>query len=268
MNAAAKHTLHVITDIVFAYGVSDEFSFVFSRDTQLFERRREKLVSTVVSTFTAAYVFYWREYFGTGNGRDEEGGGVDGEATTASGVDGQSKRPAQPLDPMFLPTFDARAILYPTTANLRDYLNWRQVDCHINNLYNTTFWALVLKGGMTEREAEERLKGTVAADKNEILFGTFGVNYNNEGAMERKGSCVVRDSGGENEAREDGGDGGQVRFEGRGLDIGESKEMSKTQKEKMRKARQKVKIVVEHVDIIKDEFWEKRPWILGGKAMR
>ena len=27
--------------------------------------------------------------------------------------------------------------------NIKDYMRWRQVDCHINNLFNTTFWALV-----------------------------------------------------------------------------------------------------------------------------
>lgn len=29
---------------------------------------------------------------------------------------------------------------------------------HINNLYNTTFWSLVLKGGMDATQAENRLK--------------------------------------------------------------------------------------------------------------
>ncbi len=28
---------------------------------------------------------------------------------------------------------------------------------HINNLYNTTFWTLVQKGGLTTTQAEERL---------------------------------------------------------------------------------------------------------------
>ena len=42
--------------------------------------------------------------------------------------------------------------------------------------------------------------------------------------------------------------------------------MSRTQRDKDRKKRSKAKIVIEHVDIIKDEFWEKRPWILSGRA--
>lgn len=42
--------------------------------------------------------------------------------------------------------------------------------------------------------------------------------------------------------------------------------MSRTQKEKDRKKRSKAKIVTAHVDLIKDDFWEKRPWILSGKT--
>lgn len=75
---------------------------------------------------------------------------------------------------------------------IRDYLSWRQVDCHVNNLYNTTFWALVQKGGMSTTEAEEKLKATIAGDKNEILFSQFGINYNNEEPMYRKGSVLYR----------------------------------------------------------------------------
>lgn len=42
--------------------------------------------------------------------------------------------------------------------------------------------------------------------------------------------------------------------------------MSRRQRDKDRKKRSKAKIITEHIDIIKDEFWEKRPWILTGKA--
>lgn len=33
----------------------------------------------------------------------------------------------------------------------------------------------------------------------------------------------------------------------------------------MRKLRRKAQVVVEHVDIIKDDFWQRRPWLLSGK---
>jgi hypothetical protein len=42
--------------------------------------------------------------------------------------------------------------------------------------------------------------------------------------------------------------------------------MSRTQRDKDRKKRSKATVLMEHVDIIKDEFWEKRPWILSGKT--
>jgi tRNA(His) guanylyltransferase len=94
-------------------------------------------------------------------------------------------------------------------------------------LYNTTFWALVLKGGLKEREAEEALQGTTAADKNEILFSRFGINYNQEDEMFKKGTMIYRNF--------------------------------------VEDKKNKVGIVIENVDIIKDAFWNERPWILSGR---
>lgn len=264
MNAAATHTLRLIPDITFAYGVSDEYSFIFDRNTSLFERRRDKLCSTVVSTFTSAYIYYWPTYFNNPNLELPESYAPASTTATSASASGALCE----LRSDFLPSFDARAVIYPTALNLRDYLSWRQVDCHINNLYNTTFWFMVLRRGMSEREAEEELKGSVSADKNEILWSRFGVNYNARGEWEKKGSVVYRDfgprdveylsQGVDGEAQ---GQGARDGEEGDGRDV-----MSKTQREKMRKAKLKARIVVEHVDIIKDDFWEKRPWILGGKS--
>jgi tRNA(His) guanylyltransferase len=90
------------------------------------------------------------------------------------------------------PVFDGRIILYPSLNNLKDYLSWRQVDCHINNLYNTTFWALVIIGNLTREEANERLKGTLSKDKNEILFKEFNINYNNLDEIFKKGTILFR----------------------------------------------------------------------------
>ncbi|KAF2865114.1 Thg1 C terminal domain-containing protein [Massariosphaeria phaeospora] len=122
-----------------------------------------KLTTTIASTFTSYYTHLWRTYF-----------------------------PDTPLTPP-LPSFDGRAVCYPSDQNLRDYMSWRQVDCHINNLYNTTFWTLVQQGGIDARTAEQELSGTVSSDKNEILFSRFGVNYNNEPEIFRKGSVLYRD---------------------------------------------------------------------------
>ncbi len=74
--------------------------------------------------------------------------------------------------------FDSRIVVYPNEKCLKDYFKWRQVDCHINNLYNTVFWCMV-KTGKSNSEVEKILKDTNSGQKNEILFKEFGINYNN-----------------------------------------------------------------------------------------
>ncbi|XP_043983907.1 probable tRNA(His) guanylyltransferase isoform X2 [Gambusia affinis] len=127
MSKSARSVMEELEDITIAYGQSDEFSFVFKRTTTWFKRRASKLMTHVASQFSSSYVFYWKEFFGE-----------------------------QPL--LYPPGFDGRVVLYPTNRNLRDYLSWRQADCHINNLYNTAFWTLIQKGGLTTTQAEDRLK--------------------------------------------------------------------------------------------------------------
>lgn len=113
-------------------------SFLLTRDCKLYNRREFKIVSAFVSLFTSYYIFHWKDHF-----------------------------PNTPLK--YPPSFDGRAVLYPDSKNVRDYFAWRQADCtftsgysishvgHINNLHNTTYWALVNKG-MGEREATKRLE--------------------------------------------------------------------------------------------------------------
>lgn len=204
MNKAAEGVLRNVQDIFMAYGQSDEFSFAFLKETNLFERRASKLISTVVSTFTAHYI----SAFGTINN----------------------------LDPNFLPTFDARTVLYPDLQTLRDYFAWRQVDCHINNLYNTTFWTLVLKGNVSPNDAETQLCGTVSADKNEILFSKFGINYNNEPEMFKKGSLLVW----------------------KRPNIPPPSNASKRQLDKYKKSVRDAEIEILHCDLIRNEkLWEE-----------
>ncbi|KAG9256049.1 tRNA guanylyltransferase [Emericellopsis atlantica] len=227
MNTAAKAVIADLPEITLAYGVSDEYSFVFHKSTNLFERRSSKLVSTVVSTFTSNYVYSWFSHF-----------------------------PDTPLS-FPLPTFDGRAVLYPTIQNLRDYLSWRQADCHINNLYNTAFWSLIQLGGMENKEAEQALAGTLAADKNEILFSKFGINYNREPEIFKKGSVIFRDY----ELVEPASHNTAETVDAQAEPV----QQSKKQTENDKKRRSKAAIVVDHLDIIKDEFWDRRPWILSNK---
>ncbi|XP_061086049.1 probable tRNA(His) guanylyltransferase, partial [Conger conger] len=105
MTRSARSVMEELDDIVIAYGQSDEFSFVFKRSSNWFKRRASKLMTHVASQFSSSYVFFWKDHFAD-----------------------------RPL--LYPPGFDGRVVLYPSNQNLRDYLSWRQADCHINNLYN------------------------------------------------------------------------------------------------------------------------------------
>lgn len=47
--------------------------------------------------------------------------------------------------------------------------------------------------------------------------------------------------------------------------IAEPVQQSKTQAEKEKKLRNKAQVTIHHLDIIKDDFWDSRPWLLSNK---
>jgi len=133
-------------------------------------------------------------------------------------------------------------------------------------------------------------QGTFSEDKNEMLFSRFGINYNNEPEMFKKGSVVFRnvskpkqyakrrclhiqynvDTPGTaivtHTSKETSN---QITDEE--LESAENVEhppqsVSKRQLEKERRRRLKAEIVIRHIDIIQDGFWNERPWILTGRS--
>ncbi|KAH8100807.1 Thg1 C terminal domain-containing protein [Cristinia sonorae] len=200
MDHAAKDVMKEFTDIVMAFGESDEYSFLFRKTSTAHKRRHAKILSIVTSTFTSSYAFHWSKYL-----------------------------PNTPLQ--YPPTFDARVVLYPSAKEIRDYFSWRQSDTHVNNLYNTIFWALVQQAGETTSRAHEILKGTVSKQKNEMLYSRFGINYNDLPLRYRKGTTLVREKA-----------TSENTLDGREKPSSE--------------------VVVLHCDIIKDEFWDGRRHLL------
>ncbi|WVQ70829.1 hypothetical protein IAR50_000351 [Cryptococcus sp. DSM 104548] len=227
MNAAAQAVLEEYKDVVMAFGESDEYSFLLRRETKLYNRRRSKINSSVVSLFTSAYVFYWPQFF-----------------------------PETAL--RYPPTFDGRAVVYPTAREVRDYFSWRQADTHINNLYNTAFWALVHDGCSTA-ESHKILQGTTSKDKNEILFKRFEINYNNLPEVFRKGSiCVRKPSEIQTEEHDR-----STTLNGVTLAVGlPTTDRPAKGKQNKQYLGTDGKAIVLHVDIIKDEFWVARPWLV------
>ncbi|CDO74954.1 hypothetical protein BN946_scf184945.g26 [Trametes cinnabarina] len=234
MDHAARDVINEFKDIVLAFGESDEYRCnVHSTSTTLYNRREAKILSTITSLFTSSYVFNWPKYL-----------------------------PETPLK--YCPSFDGRIVLYPSEPVVRDYFSWRQADTHINNLYNTVFWALVLRGGKTTTEAHATLRGTVSSTKHEILFSRFGINYNELPARFRKGSVLVRTEVQEAIEKDES-------IPGRPSPSSESDTHDRSpaaievaiKPTKKKKAKVRTTVELLHCDIIGDDFWNSRPSILA-----
>jgi tRNA(His) guanylyltransferase len=170
---------------------------LFERRANVYQRRSSKIISAISSLFTSAFVMQWTHF--------------------------------KPRKLEYPPSFDARAVCYPTFKNIRDYFSWRQADCHINNLYNTCFWKLV-DSGKTETDAETLLNGTFSSQKNELLFSQFNINYNNIEDVFKKGSVLFRTKKPHKEITKD------------------SREI-----ERLRPT-----IECAYVDLISDDFWQQK----------
>lgn len=260
MNAAAAAVMSDMPDLVLGYGQSDEYSFLLRRGSVVFGRRREKILTTVVSVFSAAFVRAVGEEI------------LRGER----------------------PSFDGRVVVYPGEKEVRDYFAWRQADCHVNNLFNSAFWCLVQRGGRERAQAEKELRGTSAADKNELLFAG-GVNYNEEPAIFRKGSVMVRLKKGKGKVEKKSGSGRERKIVvereecvecpesnmlGKAEELGGSGQMSNgsdsvsldssvtigctccAQSADDTSKFSAVNVVLCHADIIRNAFWNRHPNIL------
>ena len=184
-----------------------------------------------MSLFTSHYVMRWPFFFDA--------------ATPLRSAPAFDARVVRPLEfrvcRSSLLTWRRVQVAYPSDASLRDYLSWRQADCHINCQYNTAFWALVQRGGLSRPDAQARLAGTKTAEKNELLFAEFGINYAALPPLHRRGSLLRRARVAEPHTRAAGGDGA----------------------EPVTVMRQRSRVVIEHDDVIADAFWAAHPELLA-----
>jgi len=228
MNRAAQAVMDYFQDIWLAYGQSDEYSFVLKKNTTLFNRRAEKIATTITSCFASAFVLHFKDFF-----------------------------PNEVLKDV--PMFDGRCVCYPDEKILKDYLSWRQVDCHINNLYNTCFWELVKREKLSTEDAHKRLKGTQSGEKNEILF-KFGINYAKEPAIWRKGTILIRIPHEKNKdsqhKEEEKTETEEIVSETNRKDS-ENTDKSKNKKTKSSAPKLRWELITLHEDLIQESFWEK-----------
>ena len=146
----AQAVMQEYQDIRLAFGESDEYSFVFAKDCQLYGEARGcremrpagsaaalacaaacRLVSPHHQPLNAPPAFC--APVPTPGRRASKLVSLVTSCFTGTYVRRWAAHfPDTPL--AATPMFDARAVLYPSDQTLRDYLSWRQADTHINNL--------------------------------------------------------------------------------------------------------------------------------------
>lgn len=151
-NAINKAVKSVMKDFgcLFAYTESDEVTFLFSKESEMFDRRVEKLTSLVAAKMSVEFA----------------------RSRIAKGT---------------CPTFDARILELPSEELVVKCFQWRQMDSHRNAISTQCFWRLV-QSGKSERGATNVMSGMKDAQKNELLFDKFNCNYNNTPEWTRKGT--------------------------------------------------------------------------------
>ncbi|CAG5133967.1 unnamed protein product [Candidula unifasciata] len=198
MTKAAQAVMSDCPDIVLAYGQSDEYSFVFHKNCKLYGRRASKILTSVVSLFSSSFTLFWPHFFNV-----------------------------QELK--YPPVFEAKVALHPSDTNLRDYLSWRQADCHINNLYNTCLWKLIQERALTPAQAADRLKV--------VIISVYGI-------LSDKNELKDKDL------------------------VHNSSSNPRMNHSTLTKAEKRFSSIILHTDIISNTFWEDYPYILGDKVFK
>ncbi|PHT65661.1 tRNA(His) guanylyltransferase 2, partial [Capsicum annuum] len=158
MNACAIKVLESFSDIIFAYGFSDEYSFVLKKETTFYQRRASKILSIIVSFFSSTYVTKCKEF--------------------------SQKELSVP------PSFHSRVINCASMEVLQAYLLSRQTECHISNQYNTCLWKLVFLESQ-KRRPKRFLRCSQKQEQNDLLFHQFGI-HKDLPQIFRQGSCAIK----------------------------------------------------------------------------
>ena len=155
LDAAALHVCQEMMGCRFAYGQSDEYSFLLTdlerEESRLwFNGSVQKIASVTASLFTAAFNHAWQQHRG-----DE-------------------------ISPAFA-AFDARVFAIPQRTEVRKYFLWRQVDASRNslNMLVSTYYS------------HDQLLGKTDADRHDLLHAQ-GVNWNDAPTEFKRGRLIRR----------------------------------------------------------------------------
>jgi tRNA(His) guanylyltransferase len=156
---AARSTMENFFDIEVSLGYSDNFYFVFDRSASLFNRRRDKILSNLISFFTSAFVFHWTSFF------------------------------TFPIPEP--PDFFGRLTLFPRRILVKEFLMAKQQDAATTCITEYVKEVLV-RSGQPADEAFGTAIGLSFTDQNELLF-RHGINFNSLPAWHKRGKLLIRE---------------------------------------------------------------------------
>ena len=152
---SARHVMEDFTDIDISFIFQDSFTFIFNRTSTTFNRRRDKILTNLISLLSSTIVYNWKEYF------DDE------------------------IKMKYPILFVGSIELVSRKRNIIKYLKDKQmlaVECCID-LYTNE---VMKRNG---KISDEKLS---FSDKNEYLFKN-GINFNFFPPWHRRGKVLVRD---------------------------------------------------------------------------
>lgn len=179
MDAAALELCREITGCCFAYGQSDEYSFLVTdtatKHSRLwFDGNLQKITSVSASIFTGAFA---NAFFALPSGADGE------LAPVMHRIEGQADSPGRVRTPGRA-AFDARVLLIPQVEDVVDYFRWRQLDAEANSLNMLA----------SAHYSHAELLGKSTQEKHELLHAK-GVNWAKMPTDFKRGRAVTRIQG-------------------------------------------------------------------------
>ncbi|OHS95279.1 putative tRNA(His) guanylyltransferase [Tritrichomonas foetus] len=161
LNAAcARNVMNDFGDIDVCFGCDGEFSFIFRRSSTVFNRRRDKLLTNLVSLFVSTFAYQWKQFFN----------------------DSEMKYP---------PNFVSTIKLFPRLRIVKDYLLFLQLKA-TKNCQDKYSIHILERSGMTKESALEWLKDASLMDINEMMFKN-GINFNFLPDWHKRGKILFRE---------------------------------------------------------------------------
>ncbi len=143
----SKNLFNRLTEAFEVTTHSDEISIYFNKETEIFNRRHEKIVSEISGMASSLLSMKTGKFA----------------------------------------YFDARVILMPTKRMFDEYRKDRWLDAFRGCVNSVSYWGLRQENKLNKRQATKKLKNLTSKQKQELIFQEFGINVAQLPAWQKQG---------------------------------------------------------------------------------